>query len=186
MLQQELQDSNQAIKGLKETLKATIEEQEALGNGGNSNGENDMANSNQQSETNGMPLFYAMEKQAELTQARDEIFRMANLLGDAESDKQEALENMHEMKRLMEDAQAKLQRQEQLQTKKDGEDKSLNLEYLKNIVLSYINAETNQEKKALLPVVGTVLCLTEDEQRKAIELLDKDKGAVSSVLGLWS
>lgn len=196
MLQQELQDSNRAIKDLKETLKATMEEKEDSfrESGGYPNGGNGTMNGNhQQSETNGMPLYYAMEKQAELAQARDEIARMANLLGDAESSKQDAFDEMYIMKRLMEDAQSKLQRQEQLQTNEGGgEEKSLNLEYLKNIVLSYLNAESVQEKKALLPVIGTVLCLTPAEQNKAIKQLDKGSGSVmdsvaTSVLGLkWS
>merc|ERR1719162_2745133 len=90
------------------------------------------------------PLFYAMEKQAELTQARDEIARLANLLGDAESTKEEAMDDMREMKRMMEDAQSRLKRQEQL--KKSPEEESVNLEYLKNIMLSYLNATSIQEK----------------------------------------
>lgn len=193
MLQQELQDSNRAIKGLKETLKAAMEEQNSVQNGNHANGNGTMNGNHHQPETNNTPLFYAMEKQAELSQARDEIARLANLLGDAESTKQEALEKMQYMKRMMEDAQSKLQRQEQLQTNNTtGEDKSLNLEYLKNIVLSYLNAETIQEKKALLPVIGTVLCLTQAEQQRAIEQLDKGNGSVmdtvaTSVLGsYWS
>jgi chromosome segregation ATPase len=188
MLQQELQDSNQAIKGLKESLKAAMEEKDL--SGGYSNGNGTTNGNHHQSESNNMPLFYAMEKQAELTQARDEIARLATLLGDAESTKQEALDEMFDMKRNMEDAQSKLQRQEQLQKKNEGEDKSLNLEYLKNIVLSYLNAETIAEKKALLPVIGTVLCLTQEEQMKAIQQLDKGNGSVidsvtTSVLGLF-
>ena len=192
MLQQELQDSNRAIKGLKETLKATMEESNALGNGEQQNGNGTMNGNHHQPESNSMPLFYAMEKQAELGQARDEIARLANLLGDAESTKQEALDEMYDMKQLMEDAQSKLQRQEQLKTENTGEDKSLNLEYLKNIVLSYLNAESAQERKALLPVIGTVLCLTSVEQRRAIEQIDKGNGTVidtvaTSVLGsYWS
>jgi DNA helicase IV len=171
MLKQELEDANQAIKDLKETLKVTVEEKSAVSPqppGGGMNGNSD----------SGMPLFYAMEKQAELTQARDEIARLANLLGDAESSKQEALEAMHEMKSVMEDAKARLKRQEQL--KKSPEEERVNLEYLKNVVLSYLNAKTAQEKKALLPVIGTVLCLTPEEQRKSMESLDK--GAPSSVM----
>ena len=190
MLQQELQDSNQAIKDLKETLKATMEEKDSVGlsphqsNGGAMNG------GGGHHQENGMPLFYAMEKQAELSQARDEIARMANLLGDAESSKQEALDDVQDMKRLMEDAQSRLKRQEQL--KKSPEEESVNLEYLKNIMLSYLNASTVQEKKALLPVIGTVLCLTHEEQSTAIDQLDKGNGSVidsmtTSVFNLkWS
>ena len=40
------------------------------------------------------PLFFAIEKQNELKTARDEINRLANMLGDAESAKQEAFDAM--------------------------------------------------------------------------------------------
>ena len=123
------------------------------------------------------PLFYAMKKQAELTQARDEIARLANLVGDAESSKQEATDDMLAMKQLMEDAESRLQRHEQLQKRPD-EQESVNLEYLKNIMLSYLNATSIQEKKALLPVIGTVLCLTQQEQITAAAQLDKGHGSV--------
>lgn len=192
MLQQELQDSNRAIKDLKETLKATMEERESSASF-HSNGGAAMMNGGGGAHNNqdaAMPLFYAMEKQAELSQARDEITRMANLLGDAESTKEEAMDDMREMKRMMEDAQSRLKRQEQL--KKSPEEGSVNLEYLKNIMLSYLNATSTQEKKALLPVIGTVLCLTQEEQLNAIEQLDKGNGSVidsvaTSVFNLkWS
>jgi chromosome segregation ATPase len=176
MLQQELKDANHAIKDLKETLKATMDEKEQEGDSGVGGGGTHHYNSNGRINGNGgadagMPLFYAMEKQAELTLARDEIARLANLLGDAESSKQEAVDSAQEMRRLMEDAQARLKRQEQL--KQNPEQESVNLEYLKNIMLSYLNAKTVMEKKALLPVIGTVLCLTPEEQLKAMEGLDK-------------
>jgi predicted nuclease with TOPRIM domain len=171
MLKQELAVANQAIKDLKETLKATMEEQEAT----QSPQPQTLVRMNGHSD-GGMPLFYAMEKQAELTQARDEIARLANLLGDAESTKQEAFDAMHEMKILMEDAQAKLQRQERLKT--NPQEGNVNLEYLKNIVLSYLNATSPDEKKTLLPVIGTVLCLTPEEQRKAMEAVDKGHSSV--------
>eukprot|EP00535_Pseudo-nitzschia_heimii_P013147 CAMPEP_0197197494 /NCGR_PEP_ID=MMETSP1423-20130617/32897_1 /TAXON_ID=476441 /ORGANISM="Pseudo-nitzschia heimii, Strain UNC1101" /LENGTH=1093 /DNA_ID=CAMNT_0042651317 /DNA_START=69 /DNA_END=3350 /DNA_ORIENTATION=+ len=192
MLRQELQDSNKAIKELKETVKATMEEKASGETGGYSNGGNVAMNGNHSQPENGMPLFYAMEKQAELTQARDEITRMANLLGDAESAKQSALDDMDEMRQRMEDAYSKLQRQEQLQAKVPGKQQSTNVEYLKNIVLSYLNAETTEERKALLPVIGTVLCLTPAEYKMATDQLDKGGGSVmdsvtSSVLGFkWS
>jgi chromosome segregation ATPase len=171
MLKQELRDANHAIKDLKETLRATMEEKEGAtphSNGG-MNG----------SSEGGMPLFYAMEKQAELTMARDEIARLANLLGDAEASKQEAVDSVHEMRLMMEDARARLKRQEQI--KKSPEQERVNLEYLKNIMLRYLNAKTVHEKKALLPVIGTVLCLTPEEQRQAMEELDKGTSVMGSV-----
>jgi predicted nuclease with TOPRIM domain len=171
MLKQELRDANNAIKDLKETLKATMEERDTT----HPEPHREMNGHNGHSDA-GMPLFYAMEKQAELTQARDEIARLANLLGDAESSKQEALEAVSEMRVLMEDAQSRLQRQEQL--KKSPEEELVNLEYLKNIVLSFLNATTTEEKKTLLPVIGTVLCLTAEERRKASEAVDKGSSSM--------
>lgn len=162
MLQQELQDANLAIKELKETLKSAMEEHPAqsTSNGGDGGGSNN---------NGGMPLFYAMEKQAELTQARNEIARLANLLGDSESGKQDAIHDMDQMGRQLEDVQAQLQRQERM----NPEQEHINVEYLKNIILSFLNAKTILEKKTLLPVIGTVLCLTPDEQRQAMEQVDK-------------
>lgn len=185
MLRQELRDSNTAIKELKETLRATVEEAEA-------------ASADPQSQPaarpvngdggGGMPLFYAMEKQAELTQARNEITRLANLLGDSEADKQQAMDSTEEMERKMNEAMAKLRRQEQHDTRSPQEEQ-VNMEYLKNVTLSFVNASTLTEKKALLPVIGTVLCLTPEEQRKATEALDKNASGVmesvtTSVMGL--
>jgi small-conductance mechanosensitive channel len=184
MLRQELHDANIAIKELKETLIATVEESEA-------------ALSNPQSQPSppmngdgggGIPLFYAMEKQAELTQARNEITRLANLLGDSETDKQEAMDSMQEMERRMNEAMAKLKRQEQ-HDKFSPQEEQVNMEYLKNVTLSFVKAATVVEKKALLPVIGTVLCLTPEEQSRAMEALDKNGSGVmesvtSSVMSL--
>ena len=41
--------------------------------------------------------------------------------------------------------------------------------------------KTIQEKKALLPVIGTVLCLTHDELRQSSEQLDKSGRVIDSV-----
>jgi len=168
MLQQELQDANQAIRELKETLAVTAEEQSRSApaqNGGHHAPHVDSA-------TGGMPLFYAMEKQAELTLARNEIARLAGLLGDSESSKQEAIEERDETKRQLLDVRSQLERQSQL--KSTPEEERVNLEYLKNVILSFLNAKTLHEKKTLLPVIGTVLCLTPREQQEAMQQLEKD------------
>ena len=191
MLEQELADANQAIADLKETLRIELEKQSSPQQlhpasptrNGSSKGT---------STTEPMPLFYAMEKQAELTQARNEIARLANLLGDAESERQEALDHMLELKEQLEASQAKVRRQAQFQSTtntttatsttssgNDNDDDNVNLEYLKNIVLSYLNAKTLQEKKALLPVIGTVLCLTQQEQQAAVASLEASSGSSS-------
>ena len=79
MLQQELADANLAIRELKETLKSTVEEQSTTTTTSASRTQDASGG------VGGMPLFYAMEKQAELTQARNEIARLAALVGDSES-----------------------------------------------------------------------------------------------------
>lgn len=182
MLQQELQDANQAIRELKETLKATVEEQSrnqpAIQNGGHHHSDS----------SGGVPLFYAMEKQAELTQARNEIARLAGLLGNSEASKQEAIEEMEETRRQLLDVQSKLERQSRL--KSTPEEERVNLEYLKNVILSFLNAKTLLEKKTLLPVIGTVLCLTPEEQQKAMHQLEKDgklslDTVTTSVMNQW-
>jgi hypothetical protein len=154
-----------------------------------------------------------MEKQAELNLARDEINRLANLLGDAESSKMEAYEAMDEMRRKMEEAEARLKRFEKMGSAasrgsssrivnqtfsprdgnhqfgvddtahgRAGADETIvdsavvNLEYLKNVMLSYLNAKTLQEKKALVPVIGAVLCLTAEEQTKALKTIEDTGG----------
>jgi chromosome segregation ATPase len=186
MLRQELDDANQAIKELKETLRSEVERKEDTG--GAPSAVNGDVHSNGGQPNGAMPLFYAMEKQAELAQARNEIARLAGLLGDAESSKQEAIDNVEDFRLEMEQFRARARREQQLggpseaaakQQEKDGG--SVNLEYLKNVVLSYLNAKTVQEKKTLLPVIGTVLCLTGEEQKKAIDALDQSGGVIDTI-----
>jgi hypothetical protein len=195
MLQQELHDANEAIEDLKEGLKNAVQSNGSPQQEGpvdQSERSTDHAESNG---TNSTPLFFAMEKQAELNIARNEINRLANLYGNVQSEKTEAFEAMQDMKKRMEDAESRLRRFEQLGTKSNrgpsqesgagdssihssreaqhagGEEArsdssgSVNIEYLKNIMLSYLNAKTLAEKKALVPVIGAVLCLTKDEQK---------------------
>uniref|UniRef100_A0A7S4RRY2 GRIP domain-containing protein n=1 Tax=Ditylum brightwellii TaxID=49249 RepID=A0A7S4RRY2_9STRA len=179
---------------------------------------------------NSTPLFFAMEKQSELNTAREEIIRLANLLGDAESEKQEAYDAMEEMRRKKEEAEARLRRQEKLGSAAGGHSGSrstyesrgaarggyssshhyggssfgvstssyeadgdinsngsefgissendgiVNLEYLKNVMLSYLNAKTLGERKALVPVVSAVLCLTAEEQTNAMQSVEESSG----------
>merc|ERR1739842_11063 len=55
---------------------------------------------------------------------------------------------------------------------KSESSENLNLEYLKNITLRYVKASTISERKALIPVLAAVLCLTEDETQNAIQAVD--------------
>jgi hypothetical protein len=204
ILQQELRESNQVINELKEALQNAVDmnDKNRMNQGesaitiastesdshGNTNGSNDS-----------IPLFYAMEKQAELNVARNEITRLANLLSNAQAQKMEALDIAEEMRRKMEDAEARQKRFEKLRPSSrrestgDATDVStpfledsgaVNIEYLKNIMLRYLNATSLSEKRALIPVVGAVLCLTKEEQQKAIASLEESAsiGGVGSTL----
>jgi hypothetical protein len=148
------------------------------------------------------PLFFALEKQSELNTARDEINRLANLLGDAESSKMEAYDAMDDMRRNMEEAEARLKRYEKLgsaaagsrqskseqmapnvgnghgsfQNNGSSSDGMVNLEYLKNIMMRYLTAKSLAEKKALVPVVSAVLCLTAEEQAQASTTVEQSGG----------
>lgn len=215
MLEGELRDASRAIKELKEALKNAIAEQGMNGHAHRLDASSFAPrHPSTDSQTSGpagnesTPLFFAMEKQAELNTARDEINRLANLLGDAESAKMEAYEAMEDMQRQMEDAEARLHRYEkfgaaakptnaevgntqQLPSSPNGgalgrdADGSINLEYLKNIMLSYLNAKTLAEKKALLPVIGAVLCLTPQEQAIALKTLDESGGLEGAGMALF-
>ncbi len=243
MLQQELEVANEVIKELKYTLNAALSKEplsprhDSLSSPPSSpssygyvNGSTHVNNTKNQNNNDAVPLFFAFEKQAELNTARDEITRLAALLGDAESEKMESYERMEEMRKKMEEAESRLRRYEKLggvskgggmnssmngsslyntsngrrvggalvgggigksnynyvmggtggvsgnMERNNANDSSVNLEYLKNIMLRYMNAMSLNEKKALIPVIGAVLELTPDEQAQAMENLGKNAG----------
>ncbi len=225
MLQQELKVANDAIRDLKEALDtalsrdmASLETSRGLLDTSNLNGSSyhkalssGPPTPNGNEKTDATPLFFAFEKQAELNTVRDEITRLAALLGDAESAKMEATEAMDEMRKRMEEAESRLRRYEKLAPAKGGRqngssfpssqsygnrrgmgnsslrrdnghtmssqsDSTVSLEYLKNIMLRFMNASTLNEKRALVPVIGAVLELTQDEQSLAIENVEKSAG----------
>mmetsp|Transcript_7808 Transcript_7808/g.14709 ORF Transcript_7808/g.14709 Transcript_7808/m.14709 type:complete len:1495 (+) Transcript_7808:333-4817(+) len=230
ILQQELQVANDVIKELKEALGAllsqnpsTIEPKQIIqdlkmdGSPQRSSQLHTTHLSRHETTTESTPLFFAFEKQAELNTARDEITRLAALLGDAESAKVEAFEAMDEMRKKMEEAEARLRRYEKLasatntrpgaphstssmnialgsrritgpsslsasaSTRQVGpapvsqphSDSTVNLEYLKNIILRFMKATSLNEKRALVPVISAVLELTVDEQESAVQNLEK-------------
>jgi hypothetical protein len=208
MLQQELHDANEAIEDLKEGLKNAVQSKGSPHHDDPLDQSERSADHVDSNGGNSTPLFFAMEKQAELNIARNEINRLANLFGNVQSEKTEAFEAMQDMKKKMEDAEARLRRFEQLGAKSNGgppqelgagdtsihfsreaqhaggeearsnSSGSVNIEYLKNIMLSYLNAKTLAEKKALVPVIGAVLCLTADEQKKAMTNVEESVSLV--------
>jgi len=266
MLQRELKDSNMAIKELKETLQLQLEgsmkKQNQDSSRNNSPMRANIASPTQSKGNDSTPLFYAMEKQAELSQAHEEINRLATLLGDLESEKMNAFDQLENMKRERDLAEARLTRFQKLggasstsnlaaagnsnfntgqqnhqptsrrqQAVKDrlrylqgasqadslsmnswgsgddlmptdlggssvggpidpnqqdapavnsGADANVNLEYLKNVMLSYLKAKTYNERKRLVPALSAVLCLTPEESMAAMKSVE-ESGSVESV-----
>lgn len=222
MLQQELEVANDAIKELKETLANTIISKTSkdaadylrLAPSADDSTPSPNSISTKRNSSDSTPLFFAFEKQAELNTARDEITRLAALLGDAESAKMESYDAMDKMRTKMEEAEARLRRNEKLgpangarlpnstsfqklqgnyanrrniginasfQNQHESSisshsDSTVNLEYLKNIMLRYLNAKSLNEKKALVPVVGAILELTPDELSLAMGNIEKSAG----------
>jgi len=221
MLQQDLKAANEAIRDLKEAFgialsrnPGTIEPKEIkdsikLYSPGSRSRPSSPQMPNNTDTTEATPLFFAFEKQAEINTARDEITRLAALLGDAESTKVEAMDAMDEMRKKTEEAESRLRRYEKLAPgsgrgssalptsqqynnrrshgsmptfveKNNGSammssqsDSTVSLEYLKNIMLRYMNANSLNEKRALVPVIGAVLELTPDEQIAAMANVEK-------------
>lgn len=192
MLQEELRDAKSTIEDLREALANAVALNERYEKAKGSTpsdetGKNDSHEANGES-SNTQPFFYAVEKQAELNTARQEINRLANLLSNVQSEKQDALDLMEEMRHRTEAAEARLKRFEKLVSQTDantfshsngspkplpGNSGAVNIEYLKNIMLSYLNAKSLSERKALVPVIGAVLCLTADEQKSAMRNLEE-------------
>ena len=155
----QIKQAQQTIEDLKEALKNAAEINEKSPRHASTTAEN----SNRSTEgANGgpAPLFYAMEKQAELNTARSEINRLANLLSDAQSEKMEAYDATQEMRKRMEDAEARLKRYEKLRPsggttggsrgnilENNGQSGggpvdsgAVNIEYLKNTVIKLLTA----------------------------------------------
>ena len=235
MLQQELQGANEAIMELKMALRTALLERAdndvgdratSYGNESHLPQNDESVASSGQGHNDNTPLFFAIEKQNELNTARDEINRLANMLGDAESEKQEAYEVMEEMRQKMEEANARLLRYEKLGMQAGrsqhvniasssygpfrsmgtgpsfntmprlgggddranmtpGNDSVVNLEYLKNVMLSYLKATSLAERRKLVPVIGTVLCLTPEEQAQAVNSVEQSAGLTGVASSFW-
>ncbi len=216
LLQQELQGANEAIEELKLALRsALLENVNNVGaRDGNITGAEAGATHNEHGHEGGAftsrndstPLYFAIEKQNELKTARDEINRLANMVGEAESDKQDAYDAMKEMRQRMEEATSRLLRYEKLGVNSSvrpqishssygpsfrntspslANDSAVNLEYLKNVMLSFLTAKTLAERRKLVPVVATVLCLTPEEQTQAINSVEQSTGLTGVASSFW-
>lgn len=240
MLQQELEGANEAIAELKLALRTTLLEKADADHAASSTSSAGAGVEMYPAQANGggggklnpgtnesTPLFFAIEKQNELKTARDEINRLANMLGDAESLRQEAHDAMEEMRQKMEEAESRLQRYEKLgmgqqnqhapgssyqsyptsygpfratvahqagvlpddvarpRAASSSNDSFVNLEYLKNVMLSFLTAKTLADRRKLVPVVATVLCLTPEEQAQAVNSVEQTAGLTGVATSLW-
>ena len=197
-LRMELREANDAIDDLKNALKNAIEmneqQQQRLTSTSDTNaaimedsGRPDVGHPNS-ADTGTIPLFYAMEKQAELKTARTEMNRLASLLADVQSEKMEAYEAMEEMRRKLEEAESRLKRNDKLgftnSANVTGSDENnsnasaVNIEYLKHILLRFMNAKTSAERKTLIPVIGAVLELTPDEVQTATQNIERNSASI--------
>jgi len=122
------------------------------------------------------PLFYSMQKEAELRATQDEISRLASIIGDSEFAAQEAVEHSEILQRKIDEMDAKLKRAER-SFGVGGEEGQVNNEYLKNVIMMFLTAGTHAEKIQLLPVLEMVLCLTDSEAVAA-------RAGINSSLGL--
>ena len=66
-----------------------------------------------------------------------------------------------------------------------GSDSTVNLEYLKNVMLSFLTAKTLADRRKLVPVVATVLCLTPEEQSQAINSVEQNAGLTGVASSFW-
>jgi len=239
MLQQELQGANEAIAELKLALRTALlemtDEDFSAHEGSGPASVRDLkayanhptdvvdtySDYNQRNEST--PLYLTIVKQNELKTARDEINRLANMLGDAESTKQEALDKVNEMRQMKEEADSRLLRFEKLgmtsthqppsshsstygpcrtstatgqqrasgvlhdeaSVTNMGNDNVVNLEYLKNVMLSFLTAKTLGKRRELVSVVATVLCLTPEEQNMAIRNVEQTAGLGGVATSFW-
>ena len=200
VLRMELREANDAIEDLKSALKNAIEMNEQQQRIASAPGDNstipdnsdrsEMGHANS-TDSGTIPLFYAMEKQAELKTARTEMNRLASLLADVQSEKMEAYDAMEEMRRRLEEAESRLKRNEKLgvnpgisnstneATQNDSSNASaVNIEYLKHILLRFMNAKTQTERKTLVPVIGAVLELTPDEVQAATLNIERNSASI--------
>ena len=119
VLQQEPQGANEAIELVLRTAllenadgdhvarsRPAADGMGSVASSNKTNGGIDGESSSGTNESN--PLFFAIEKQNELKTARHEINRLVNMLGDAESLKQEAYEVTDEMRQKMEGGESRL------------------------------------------------------------------------------
>ena len=66
-----------------------------------------------------------------------------------------------------------------------GSNSQVNLEYLKNVMLSFLTADTLADRRKLVPVVATVLCLTPEEQIQAINSVEQNAGLTGVASSFW-
>ncbi|CAM9958360.1 unnamed protein product, partial [Phaeothamnion confervicola] len=92
---------------------------------------------------------------------RAEIHRLVDELTDMQRRMTAQLGRERELEQRAENAEGHCRRE---QTLHQGRDASLNLEYLKNVVVRYLQTSEASEHARLLPVIATILQLSSDER----------------------
>lgn len=204
-LQQELSVSSEKIIQLKQALEKALSRESLTAGAISKNLDIDNMEITESSPrfyhhhsmSDSNPLLFAFEKQSELRIAREEIARLVDMIAETELSKSLAIEELENMRQKMNEAESRLRRYEKLgyansnplsgninriknssvmDPKTSSQDALVNLEYLKNIILRFMNSKTLNEKKALVPVIGAVLELTTDEQKTAMQSVEKSAG----------
>ncbi|KAK1941318.1 RANBP2-like and GRIP domain-containing protein 5/6 [Phytophthora citrophthora] len=57
---------------------------------------------------------------------------------------------------------------QRLQELSEGSTQAINIEYLKNVIMKYIESQVPSEKEQLVPVISTLLSFTPQEQQKVM------------------
>jgi predicted nucleic acid-binding Zn-ribbon protein len=115
------------------------------------------------------PLFFALTKQNELSIAQNEITRLASKISDVTTSHAEALE-------LVETLQAQLLQAESALERHSTAELSVNVEYLKNVLLQYFTAQSGLERSRLLPVIAAVISFTPAELAQSQAAVDQGMG----------
>ncbi|KAF1775845.1 GRIP protein [Phytophthora cactorum] len=101
---------------------------------------------------------------ADQSKSEDEIIRLKLQLNELET-------KSHLFQKKYEDTSAQLEeanRQKQLQERDEDSTQAINIEYLKNVIMKYIESQVSSEKEQLVPVISTLLNLSPQEHEKVV------------------
>ncbi|RMX69009.1 hypothetical protein DD238_005233 [Peronospora effusa] len=107
-----------------------------------------------------------------LVNSDDEVVRLTLLLNEVQS-------KFHVFQKKYEDASALLEEANRQKQHLERSTQELNIEYLKNVVIKYIESQVPREKEQLVPVIAALLSFTPQEHRQVMAAHSKasDEGA---------